>query len=73
MLILYFLEKVAFHYFLSFSSHLFDDLYDKPWTRIGPYVIGVYAGYILYRTSCKIRIPKVINREWNAHINVPFC
>ena len=37
----------------------FDNYYDKPWARIGPYVIGIFAGYILYMTNCKLRIPKV--------------
>ena len=35
------------------------EIYIKPWCRIGPYVVGFLAGYILYRTKCKIRIPKV--------------
>ena len=25
------------------------DIYIKPWTRIGPYVVGVVAGYLLYK------------------------
>lgn len=28
---------------------LFDQLYDKPWSRIGPYLIGMCTGYILFR------------------------
>ena len=31
----------------------------KPWCRIGPYAVGVFAGYILYKTNCKLRMPKV--------------
>ena len=37
----------------------FNNLYDKPWARIGPYVIGFFAGYVLYITNCKLRIPRV--------------
>ena len=37
------------------------DVYIKPWCRIGPYVVGFFAGYILYKTDCRIRIPKVIH------------
>lgn len=37
---------------------LFDKIYDKPWTRLGPYLIGMSAGWILFRTSCKIRLSK---------------
>ncbi|KAH8362612.1 hypothetical protein KR200_004499 [Drosophila serrata] len=38
---------------------LFDKIYDKPWTRLGPYLIGMAVGWILFRTNCKIRLPKV--------------
>ena len=34
-------------------------IYIKPWCRIGPYAVGFLAGYILYRTKCKLNIPKV--------------
>lgn len=27
----------------------FADIYIKPWTRIGPYIIGMVAGYLLYK------------------------
>ncbi|XP_049782789.1 nose resistant to fluoxetine protein 6-like [Schistocerca cancellata] len=36
---------------------LFDQLYDKPWTRIGPYLVGMATGWILLKTKCVIRIP----------------
>ena len=36
-----------------------DDYYVKPWCRIGPYIVGFVAGYILYRLDCKLKIPKV--------------
>ena len=38
---------------------LFDELYDKPWTRLGPYVIGMCAGWVLCRTKCAIKMHKV--------------
>ncbi|XP_017065097.1 uncharacterized protein LOC108103880 [Drosophila eugracilis] len=38
---------------------LFDKIYDKPWTRLGPYLIGMAVGWILFRTNCKIRLPKL--------------
>ncbi|XP_052816398.1 nose resistant to fluoxetine protein 6-like [Mya arenaria] len=37
------------------------NLYVPSYTRIGPYVLGLFAGYLLYKTSCKLRIPKAIN------------
>lgn len=38
---------------------LFDKIYDKPWTRLGPYLIGMSVGWILFKTNCKIRMSKV--------------
>ncbi|KAL0895874.1 hypothetical protein ABMA27_011895 [Loxostege sticticalis] len=36
---------------------MFDALYDKPWSRIGPYLIGMMVGWYLHKTKCKVRIP----------------
>uniref|UniRef100_A0A1B0CRZ5 Acyltransferase 3 domain-containing protein n=1 Tax=Lutzomyia longipalpis TaxID=7200 RepID=A0A1B0CRZ5_LUTLO len=38
---------------------LFDMIYDKPWTRIGPYMIGMSVGWILFRTNCQIRMSRL--------------
>uniref|UniRef100_T1HU36 Acyltransferase 3 domain-containing protein n=1 Tax=Rhodnius prolixus TaxID=13249 RepID=T1HU36_RHOPR len=38
---------------------LFDKIYDKPWTRLGPYLVGMSVGWILFRTDCKIKMHKV--------------
>ncbi|XP_046986287.1 nose resistant to fluoxetine protein 6-like [Schistocerca americana] len=52
---------------------LFDELYDKPWTRLGPYVVGMCVGYLLNRTNCKIRIPKVaVAAGWALSMAVTF-
>lgn len=37
---------------------LFDMIYDKPWTRIGPYMIGMTVGWILFKTDCKVKLSK---------------
>lgn len=34
----------------------FQDIYGKPWCRIGVYVIGMMAGYILYATNKRLKI-----------------
>ncbi|XP_076807349.1 nose resistant to fluoxetine protein 6-like [Clavelina lepadiformis] len=34
------------------------DLYQKPWCRIGAYIVGMITGYILYSNNNKIRMPK---------------
>ncbi|KAJ8304385.1 hypothetical protein KUTeg_017968 [Tegillarca granosa] len=35
--------------------------YFKPWCRMGPYIVGILAGYLLYKTKCKLRINKYVN------------
>ncbi|KAI4501156.1 hypothetical protein M0802_003529 [Mischocyttarus mexicanus] len=40
---------------------LFDELYDKPWLRAGPYFIGTVTGYLLFKTNCKIELSLVTN------------
>lgn len=37
------------------------EIYFKPWARIGPYVVGFFTGYVLYRTDCKVKMSKLIN------------
>lgn len=48
---------------------LFDQLYDKPWMRIGPYLIGMIAGYFLFRVDCKITLsPIAIIMGWTLSL-----
>lgn len=37
---------------------LFEQLYDKPWLRIGPYLVGMATGYFLYKTDCTISVSR---------------
>ncbi|XP_034948319.1 nose resistant to fluoxetine protein 6-like isoform X2 [Chelonus insularis] len=47
----------------------YESLYDKPWTRIGPYLIGMAVGWFLYRIDCKLKINKPIKiAGWTASI-----
>ncbi|CAH1402499.1 unnamed protein product [Nezara viridula] len=39
---------------------LFDKIYDKPWTRLGPYIVGMSVGWLLFKTNCKIKMNKVM-------------
>ncbi|XP_033747494.1 nose resistant to fluoxetine protein 6-like [Pecten maximus] len=34
-------------------------LYNKMYTRIAPYIVGMLLGYILHRTDCKVKLSKV--------------
>lgn len=44
---------------------LFDKIYDKPWTRLGPYLVGMCLGWILFKTNCKINMSKmVVSSGW---------
>ncbi|XP_051158664.1 nose resistant to fluoxetine protein 6-like [Leptopilina boulardi] len=38
----------------------YESLYDKPWTRIGPYLIGMTTGWYLFRVNCKLQLNKLI-------------
>ncbi|XP_059145283.1 nose resistant to fluoxetine protein 6-like, partial [Physella acuta] len=38
---------------------LVPNIYIKPWTRVGPYAIGIILGFILFQTKCKARLKKV--------------
>ena len=31
------------------NTQTFDLIYDKPWTRIGPYIIGMIVGFTLHK------------------------
>ncbi|KOB69714.1 Uncharacterized protein OBRU01_08210 [Operophtera brumata] len=46
----------------------FDKIYDKPWTRLGPYLVGMFTGWILFKTNLKIRM----NRIW-AWVGWAIC
>nr|XP_022323723.1 nose resistant to fluoxetine protein 6-like [Crassostrea virginica] len=39
----------------------FNKYYIKPWCRMGPYIIGILSGYLLYKTKSKLRINRVLN------------
>ncbi|CAH1725180.1 unnamed protein product [Aphis gossypii] len=39
---------------------LFDKIYDKPWTRLGPYFVGMSIGWLLFKTECKIKMNTLV-------------
>jgi len=41
------------------GTDAFSLVYIKPWTRIGPYIVGLYTGYLLYRAEGRVRMNKV--------------
>ncbi|OWF53651.1 nose resistant to fluoxetine protein 6-like [Mizuhopecten yessoensis] len=43
------------------SEKYFDYYYIKPWTRMGPYIIGIMAGYLLYRSKLRYNMHRVLN------------
>ncbi|KAF4518569.1 hypothetical protein B566_EDAN015380, partial [Ephemera danica] len=38
---------------------MFDVLYDKPWTRFGPYLVGMATGWLLARTGGNVKFTKI--------------
>ncbi|XP_011632801.1 nose resistant to fluoxetine protein 6 [Pogonomyrmex barbatus] len=52
---------------------LFDELYDKPWLRAGPYFIGTISGYILFKTKCQLKLPMGIKLiGWMLSVAIMF-
>ncbi|XP_048774751.1 nose resistant to fluoxetine protein 6-like isoform X2 [Ostrea edulis] len=45
----------------SMGTHYFNEYYIKPYCRIGPYLMGILFGYLLYKTDCKLKMNKVLN------------
>lgn len=44
---------------LDEQYRLVEVLYDPPWTRIGPYIIGMITAYILLKLDKKLVLKKV--------------
>ncbi|XP_067118600.1 nose resistant to fluoxetine protein 6-like [Centruroides vittatus] len=43
------------------TGNFFDDIYDKPYCRIGPYLIGIATGYALHKMNyCKSLLNKTV-------------
>ncbi|KAK3084177.1 hypothetical protein FSP39_009594, partial [Pinctada imbricata] len=53
----YFTEDVKRHNDVPFGQH--SPLYNKPFTRIAPYFVGVLSGYVLYQIDCTTRLKKI--------------
>jgi len=50
---------------------LFDKIYDKPWTRLGPYLVGMSVGWILFKTDCKIKIKRgIVVLGWTLSLSL---
>ncbi|XP_061188052.1 nose resistant to fluoxetine protein 6-like [Saccostrea echinata] len=37
------------------------DYYIRPYCRMGPYIVGIIVGSLLYKTDCKVKINKYLN------------
>ncbi|XP_037964452.2 nose resistant to fluoxetine protein 6 [Plutella xylostella] len=50
---------------------MFDPLYDKPWSRIGPYLVGMMVGWYLHSTKCQVKIPCwLVALGWPASVAI---
>lgn len=52
-------KLVTFTFSIEEPFARYEELYDKPWVRIGPYLIGMCVGWILFKTKCIIHFSKV--------------
>ncbi|XP_045192777.2 O-acyltransferase like protein-like [Mercenaria mercenaria] len=43
------------------DEHYFKQMYIPASTRLGPYLVGLVTGYVLYKCKCRFRIPVMIN------------
>lgn len=48
------------HYSGLLTPGYFNEIYVKPYIRIGSYLVGMFYGYLLYKTNCKMIINKYI-------------
>lgn len=82
MLIVFMISSWAMTGFIAFQNNhmpntddplaLFDKIYDKPWTRLGPYMVGMCVGWFLFKTNCKIRMSRVSFTEWKIHLRKKY-
>ncbi|KAK3088500.1 hypothetical protein FSP39_019900 [Pinctada imbricata] len=50
---------------LTNQGKMFDEYYMKPYGRMGPYIMGIITGYILYRRKCQCQMkPFVAVSGW---------
>uniref|UniRef100_A0A182PZR6 Nose resistant-to-fluoxetine protein N-terminal domain-containing protein n=1 Tax=Anopheles farauti TaxID=69004 RepID=A0A182PZR6_9DIPT len=56
LLSIYFSLHYRYTYKVADPFESFDILYDKPWQRIGPYIVGMITGYVLHRRPNAPRI-----------------
>ncbi|XP_029644314.1 nose resistant to fluoxetine protein 6-like [Octopus sinensis] len=54
------LPPVMFSQDSDISQKYFTDIYVKPYIRIGPYLIGILVGYLLYKNKCKMRMNRYV-------------
>lgn len=38
------------------SLTFFNGLYEKPWTRLSPYIFGICIGYVIHKIDTKLEI-----------------
>ncbi|KAG8225584.1 hypothetical protein J437_LFUL002103 [Ladona fulva] len=51
----------------------FDEIYDKPWTRLGPYIVGMAAGWLLTQDIAYKKIHKLVAAlMWTLSMAVTF-
>ena len=47
------------------GGEFFKYYYIKPWCRMGPYIVGILTGYLLYKLKGRIKIPTVCSQFYH--------
>uniref|UniRef100_T1J952 Nose resistant-to-fluoxetine protein N-terminal domain-containing protein n=1 Tax=Strigamia maritima TaxID=126957 RepID=T1J952_STRMM len=50
----------TFFRYLSVSAIIADEVYERPYCRIAPYIIGMICGYLLHRNKCELKLNKIV-------------
>ncbi|KAK3607208.1 hypothetical protein CHS0354_031705 [Potamilus streckersoni] len=47
--------------FAQTGNDWYMQLYIRPYCRMGPYIVGILTGYILFKTDCKVKLSRILN------------
>lgn len=55
----HFRKMYTHNFFNRGRADYFNNYYVRPYCRMGPYIVGIIVGSLLYKTDCKVKINKV--------------
>lgn len=51
-----FIIPIVYSLIVNESLAFFNGLYEKPWARLSPYILGICIGFILHKIDGKIEV-----------------